>query len=321
MQLYLPRFCMSQIFSRFIKPVPPKNVNQKKRALQLAIKEKQQQLEQSGLLDENLKQERFTHTTNYNFETYLKYTKLVKAEKEKEIQVIQPKQKRVAIYDRPKFDLSLNDYYVWTTFHDPYYKPDEYSEIVVCKIYLSPKGLIHAFGMGMDPWRNKLATKEFDFEDSNLDKFCLYDAKQTTKFWGPNKSEQFYNKQQYLKPIYRKKRWPTYDEFWNQEEKAPFRVNCTRYGDFRKFKEWIQQEIERCSKLPSFEERVLKKYGQPEFYDDYSKNYQCKTEPAVYKYTREYFLEKGQKLDQSNVLNIPLQPPEHLGEEYRVPNK
>ena len=94
--------------------------------------------------------------------------------------------------------MSLTDYYVWTTFHDPYYKPDEYSEIVVCKIYLSPKGLIHAFGMGMDPWRNKLATKEFYFEDSNLDKFCLYysyinysryDAKQTTKYWGPNKTE------------------------------------------------------------------------------------------------------------------------------------
>lgn len=75
-----------------------------------------------------------------------------------------------------RFDLSLTDYYAWTTFHDPYYKPDEYSEIVVCKIYLSPKWLIHAFGMGMDPWRNRLATKEFDFEDSNLDKFCLYNS-------------------------------------------------------------------------------------------------------------------------------------------------
>ena len=73
-----------------------------------------------------------------------------------------------------RFDTSLNDYYVWTTFHNPYYKPHEFSELVVCKIYLSPKALIHAFGIGVQPWRNiTLATKEFDFEDSNLDKFLL----------------------------------------------------------------------------------------------------------------------------------------------------
>lgn len=73
-----------------------------------------------------------------------------------------------------RFDTSLNDYYVWTTFHNPYYKPHEFSELVVCKIYLSPRALIHAFGIGVQPWRNiTLATREFDFEDSNLDKFLL----------------------------------------------------------------------------------------------------------------------------------------------------
>lgn len=76
-------------------------------------------------------------------------------------------------YINNRFDISLNDYYVWTSFHNPYYKPSEFSEVVACKIYLSPKSLIHTFGIGVEPWRNTLATREFDFEDSNFDKFCL----------------------------------------------------------------------------------------------------------------------------------------------------
>lgn len=43
------------------------------------------------------------------------------------------------IYIYIRFDITLNDYYVWPSFHNPYYKPSENSEVVVCKIFVSPK--------------------------------------------------------------------------------------------------------------------------------------------------------------------------------------
>lgn len=43
----------------------------------------------------------------------------------------------------------------------------------------------------------------------------------------------------------------------------------------------------------SYEERIIKKYGTPEYYTDYNKKYELETDPAVFKYDRSYFLAKG----------------------------
>ena len=51
----------------------------------------------------------------------------------------------------------------------------DHCEPVVCKIYATPKDIINAFGFGSEAFRNRGATREFDFEDNNLDKFIVYD--------------------------------------------------------------------------------------------------------------------------------------------------
>ena len=74
---------------------------------------------------------------------------------------------------------------------------------VVCKIPLSPKLLKHvyiliilnviiklfkkAFGEGqLVQWNDNVATREYSFEDNNLDLFLLYDYKATTDYHGEN---------------------------------------------------------------------------------------------------------------------------------------
>ena len=47
----------------------------------------------------------------------------------------------------------------------------------------------------------------------------------------------------HIRPMYRKKVYPTEIDFWNSEEIHEFRVNCTEYADFRKFRAWFENEV------------------------------------------------------------------------------
>jgi len=47
----------------------------------------------------------------------------------------------------------------------------------------------------------------------------------------------------------------------------------------------------------SYEERIIEKFGMPELYDEFDKQYEVLKEPPIFKYARSFFLEKGQKLD------------------------
>jgi hypothetical protein len=49
------------------------------------------------------------------------------------------------------------------------------------------------FGDGVKAYRSSKSTLEFDFEDSNLDLFLVYDHKSTTEFWGKNLENFDYN--------------------------------------------------------------------------------------------------------------------------------
>lgn len=69
------------------------------------------------------------------------------------------------------------------------------------------------------------ATREYDFEDNDLSRYLVYDY----PLQGPRKANS-------------KKPLPE-EEFWNSDEKHIFRVESTRYADFRKFKKWIYEEV------------------------------------------------------------------------------
>ncbi len=47
----------------------------------------------------------------------------------------------------------------------------------------------------------------------------------------------------------------------------------------------------------SFDDRIIKKLGKIEYYEDFNKKNSLETEPAVFKYDRSFFALKGQKLD------------------------
>jgi hypothetical protein len=63
----------------------------------------------------------------------------------------------------------------------------------VHKIIVEPKYLELAFGKGkVFLTRTRCSTREYDFEDINLDLFLIIDYKQTQTYWGPNKDPSAY---------------------------------------------------------------------------------------------------------------------------------
>lgn len=81
------------------------------------------------------------------------------------------------------------------------------------------------FGRGTPKLRNKKATQEWDFEDNDLSRFLVYDHNWRKSMKLESKSE------------------PTVQDFWASTEPHLFRVNATRYADFRKFKKWLLAQV------------------------------------------------------------------------------
>lgn len=58
---------------------------------------------------------------------------------------------------------------------------------VVFKFKLSPVKMLHCFGESPNNFRNgAYSTKEWDFVDSNLDRFLIYDYKASLSYQGFN---------------------------------------------------------------------------------------------------------------------------------------
>jgi len=111
---------------------------------------------------------------------------------------------------------------------------------------IAPAALIRCFG---DPDTSEIfyeGSGQFDFEDSNLDLYSIYDVKSTDFYHGLNREDEFYTGVKNLKkPLYKRKRkWPTIEEFWNGEEPKQFKVSCDDQAEWRKFKRWILKVLE-----------------------------------------------------------------------------
>jgi hypothetical protein len=279
-------------------------------------------------LDLPPKQPTYEHKANYNFEQYGKYTKarkqaeeLKKKEDAIELKIksreVLPRRKR-RLYVAPKHDTNIEKYAVWRVFDRELVKFHPHSMPVVCKIPLAPKYLQKVFGKGKDPTKNAASTLEYDFEDNNLDLFILYDFAATTQHWGPNRVDYDYNNQENIHPRKRVKQWPTPEEFWNSEEEHLFRLNCSEYADFRKFKKWIISRVNEAKTKESFDESVKKVHGDFELFDDYSKKYEIKHDPAIFKYTMNYFLESGEKFIKKTRFHDKLEPAKKLDDKHKI---
>lgn len=130
---------------------------------------------------------------NYNLEENPKYTaKVQKAQEQRDLlhkleaaEIIPRRQRRV--YDRPKHDLNIAEYDCFRNIVDPMPKHSPHMYEVEGTISAPPALVEKAFGLGFKAFRNgHYSTKEWDFTDSNYDRFLVYDYKGTTAYWGPN---------------------------------------------------------------------------------------------------------------------------------------
>ena len=135
---------------------------------------------------------------------------------------------------------------------------------------MAPKTLLHVLGQSLDDTRNGLySTKEWDFVDSNLDKFLIYDFKSSTSFWGENRSDEWYAANPKRKYKFRKYPQVSEEEFWKSEAPHAFRVNCSKYAEWPKFKVWLEQLIESGKDTEGWEEQVDLRFGEIDLMDDF----------------------------------------------------
>lgn len=64
---------------------------------------------------------------------------------------------------------------------------------ITCRLHVPPALMEKAFGRGFTANRNgKYTMKEWDFMDSNFDRYLVYDYKATTAYWGENMEPEEY---------------------------------------------------------------------------------------------------------------------------------
>jgi len=196
-------------------------------------------------------------------------------------------------------------------------KPNPHAFKVVAKLRVAPKALLKAFGEGFRAYRHgEFGTREWDFTDCNMDKFLVYDWKATQEFGGQPIPGYDYVNQIHLRPKNRKRIYPTEMDFWNSDEKFDFFVNCSEYGEFRKFKYWFYREVSLAAEEEkSFEEKAFEKYGSMDSMDTYGKKYAKQTEFAVHKYNQTFF--SGEKYEFKE-WDKPVSRKAKPGEECRI---
>lgn len=130
----------------------------------------------------------YKYPYNINREDSLDYLKKVeKAEKalnQVNENTLLPRRKR-RVYDQPKHNLDTTNYSVWRLYNpnEMLFKFWAHGSSIAAKLYLQPKWVIHAFGMGLTPMNHeKSTTLEFSFEDNNFSKHLLYEYRNTTSY-------------------------------------------------------------------------------------------------------------------------------------------
>jgi len=131
-------------------------------------------------------------------------------------------------------------------------------------LMLAPAALVRCFGWPETSQVLLHGSGQYDFEDSSLDAYSIFDYKQTTLYHGVNREPEYYDTPKNMRkpPQARKKQWPDLEEFWKSEELKPFRFVADDKAEWRKFTRWLRKEIEHREKIGgSYEQEALEKYG------------------------------------------------------------
>jgi uncharacterized short protein YbdD (DUF466 family) len=71
---------------------------------------------------------------------------------------------------------------------------------------------------------------EYMFEDDCLDVYLVAEVENTLHTHGVNHEDEYYESQKRLHPNFRKKKYPTVEEFWNSKEPARFKMWCNSHA-------------------------------------------------------------------------------------------
>lgn len=111
--------------------------------------------------------------------------------------------------------------------------------------------------------------------------------------------------QQDLPRVKRIKPYLTEEQFWQSEERQEFRFECTRYADWRKFKLFIIQEVEKAKRGEiNYEQQVLDKFGPVNDYSLYERQYPLESDPNIFKYDKTFWDCQFTKEEQKKVVEV-----------------
>lgn len=85
----------------------------------------------------------------------------------------------------------------------------------------------------------------------------------------------------------RKEKSITPEEFMNSDKPHAFRVNCSKYAEFHKFKKWMLREIETRKKQKSYDEQVADLCGDFSIQDNFGKKYSTRKTSPIFEVNRE----------------------------------
>lgn len=220
---------------------------------------------------------------NYNFEQHRGYTErfekavenrelLIKKASDLKSMAVPKKKARI----RKEISDDISNYDIWRTFNEMY-KPNrptetpEYQKETDFKC--APADLVRAFGQPILPrFAFARSTGIYEFSDSNLDTFWIYDYHLQIEFLTSNKKTS---------------EW--INDFWSSEEPAVFRVSHTTYAERMKFMNYVKQHIAKVKsgEVKTYDEIAEEKLGKIEWYDDYDATYEHDMRrPPVYRYHR-----------------------------------
>ena len=182
---------------------------------------------------------------------------------------------------------------------------------------VAPALLKRAFGKPEPSKLGVYSTGCYEFEDSNLDLFRIYDWKTTIIYHGLNRLDEdyYFNEKNMKKPEHkRKKPQPLYEEFWASNEPHNFKVLGDKRSQYQKFRKWLRRHLRKIEEDPSFDyDKIVMEKWEDKMdicLGDYNEKGVINTEMAVYKWTNQIFMtpDEIKKLKPEQKLEIPVPP-------------
>ena len=148
------------------------------------------------------------------------------------------------------------------------------------KLPVAPATLVRIFGP--PSWYDNIlgTSGTFEFEDTNLDVFRIFDRHETKEFLNP-KLLKLEHPPHSLRG--KTENLPTFHEFWRSNAPVKFWVGHTSYADVEKFLVWAREKIEKNEDVL---QKAIEKFGEIEPATDYKKEYQLSKDFALFKYNK-----------------------------------